>query len=124
MVKANHRQGVLQKTWRYSGRWIWYCLASETIQFLQLVVYLCLGIYWTTVDRQWGQLQMSEAEAEHEDEIGFGQLVPIFLLLLPLLQMVEVYSQQPVAPTTQAHKQGNASDNGQSNNASEQGGEV
>ena len=70
---------------------LWYFLASEAVEIAQLIVWFVLGIYWVTGDRVAGQQVMEPGEIETENRLGFGQLVPLVLLILPLIQFLDSY---------------------------------
>lgn len=67
---------------------IWYLLASEFEGVIEQAVWFVLGIYWTLSDRYWGHYEMDTDEIVAEDSWGFGQFVPVVLLLIPLLQFI------------------------------------
>jgi hypothetical protein len=68
---------------------VWYFLASEAIRVAQLICWFAMGVYWLMIDRRAGREQMSEDEIRKEDAMGFGQLVSLLLLLIPLLTLIE-----------------------------------
>lgn len=70
---------------------IWYFLASEFESVAEQVVWFGLGIYWTLSDRYWGHYEMSPDEIVAEDTWGFGQIVPVVLILIPLLQFIGTF---------------------------------
>jgi len=67
-------------------------LASDVFSVLELTVWFALGCYWTVDDRQKGEAVIASEEKEAEGRLGFGQLVPICLLLLPLFQLLGSYA--------------------------------
>lgn len=67
---------------------IWYLLASEFESLIEQLVWFGLGVYWTLSDRYWGHYEMVTEEIVAEDSWGFGQFVPVVLLLIPLLQFI------------------------------------
>jgi len=88
--------GRAQKWLRETLRWAWYLLASETSDFVESIAWFVLGVFWIWGDeqvRQGGHSIMDDGEREKEESIhGFGQLVPIVLLGIPLLQVFEAYA--------------------------------
>lgn len=72
--------------------WLWNILASELFSVLELIAWFVLGCYWVFQDRSLGHGAMTAEESSAEDKLGFGQLVPIILLLLPLLGVAESYA--------------------------------
>jgi hypothetical protein len=86
------RQGIWNsKACRLLWPGLWYFLASETVEIAQLIVWFILGIYWVASDRVGGQQLMEPGEIETENRWGFGQLVPLVLLILPLIQFLDSY---------------------------------
>ena len=68
---------------------IWYLLASEIFEVGEQIAWFGLGIKWVVDDRRRGHGIMLHDEAVTEDTIGFGQLVPILLLALPIMSFLE-----------------------------------
>lgn len=66
----------------------WYILTSEFETVFEQAVWFALGIYWTLSDRYWGHYEMDADEIVAEDTWGFGQIVPVVLILIPLLQFI------------------------------------
>jgi hypothetical protein len=74
---------------------------SDLEDMLEGIVWFVLGTYWTIKDRNdiknWtfdvkgfeDDLLMPSEEWKKLGQLGFGQLVPLFLLLLPLLSLIE-----------------------------------
>lgn len=67
---------------------IWYLLASEIFEVGERIAWVGLGIKWVVDDRERGHGMLHD-EAVTEDTIGFGQLVPILLLALPVMAFLE-----------------------------------
>lgn len=88
--------GRMQKWLRETLRWAWYALASETSGFIESMAWFGLGVFWIwgdEQDRPGGHSIMDDGERKKEDAIqGFGQLVPIVLLGIPLMQAFEAYA--------------------------------
>jgi hypothetical protein len=70
----------------------WYFFASETVAVLEISVWFSLGLWWLVSDRKNGHSAMDPSEKGAENVLGFGQLVPIFLLLIPILQFFESFA--------------------------------
>ena len=70
----------------------WYFFASETVAVLEISVWFSLGLWWLVSDRKNGHSAMDPSEKGAENALGFGQLVPIFLLLIPILQFFESFA--------------------------------
>ncbi|KAK1752819.1 hypothetical protein QBC47DRAFT_349733 [Echria macrotheca] len=80
---------------------IWDFLSSELIGFAEVIVWVGLGINWVRMDRGAGHELMGDEEKEKEDLWGFGQLVPLFLLILPVVQFFESYETHSRKPKEQ-----------------------
>jgi hypothetical protein len=74
---------------------IWYFLSSELIAFVEVLVWYGLGVSWLFKDRKAGHAIMKDSGAEMK--WGFGQLVPLFLVALPLMQVAESYARHSYA---------------------------
>ena len=69
------------------------------------VVWFALGIYWTVTDRAFihddfypnGTPTMSAKEWASLGSFGFGQLMPLLLLLLPILTVIESWKSKSTA---------------------------
>lgn len=68
---------------------LWYLLSSETFDVLGQITWHVLGYYSLTTDRAWGHGAMVQSEKDEENNMGFGQLVPVCLLGLLLVQLLE-----------------------------------
>jgi hypothetical protein len=64
---------------------------SDTEFMLEMVGWYALGLYWTFTDRSAGHKKMHQDEIWMENHLGFGQLVPLLLLLLAILAGMEGY---------------------------------
>ncbi|KAH8682701.1 hypothetical protein BX600DRAFT_522175 [Xylariales sp. PMI_506] len=89
--------GERTRVWiKFPFRWIWYFFASELFAFLISVTWFILGVFWILAhdqDRQSGQSLMVDDQKSEENMIeGFGQLVPLVLLILPVLQVFEAWA--------------------------------
>lgn len=82
-------------------RFVWHLLSSEFMSFVQTLAWFSLDIYWIfgqipdhLQDRPIGHSLMEDPdERKAEDGItGFGQVIPIILLLIPILQIFEAYA--------------------------------
>jgi hypothetical protein len=74
-----------------------YFLASELASVLEQITWFTLGVYWTWQDRTGGHSLMTNNIAAEEDSWGFGQIVPMLMLLLPLLQFLESWKSKCIA---------------------------
>ncbi|KAH7356763.1 hypothetical protein BKA65DRAFT_214413 [Rhexocercosporidium sp. MPI-PUGE-AT-0058] len=83
---------VIYKPYRYVRRVLlslWYFAASEIFEVAIQIAWFGLGIRWVVEDRKRGHDIMTLDETDVEDSLGFGQLVPILLLALPLMSFLE-----------------------------------
>lgn len=67
---------------------LWYLVASETEAVLEQMAWYGVGVWSTIGDRAYGHELMGSDESALEKGWGFGQLVPLLLLLLPVLQLL------------------------------------
>ena len=95
-IRAIVGTGWAQKYLREMLRWTWYFIVSETLSFIESFVWFGLGVFWIFgdgQDRPEGHSIMADGEVKKENTIqGFGQLVPIVLLGIPLMQVFEAYA--------------------------------
>ena len=73
-------------------RLIWMIWSSRVLIAAQLIIWLVLQIDWLYADRNFGHEFLSSEETALESQWGFGQLVPMFLLLLSFLSALETWS--------------------------------
>lgn len=67
-------------------------LMSAALEIVGMSGWFGAGVYWLLDDRNNGQKLLRQAGAEDENNWnGFGQIVPLFLLLLPTVMAVETY---------------------------------
>jgi hypothetical protein len=74
------------------GWLLWIKEGSETISFLELIVYFSLGIYWTV--GEW--LEANDLMENHRKGAttwGMGQLISLLLLLIPFFRLVDSYTE-------------------------------
>lgn len=98
-------------------RWLNYGLCgfvafwfSDLEAILELIAWFALGMYWTIGDRYRirspatsfpnGTPLISDSEWNLLGSFGFGQMVPLFLLLLPLLTLIESWKGKILRSTT------------------------
>jgi hypothetical protein len=80
----------------YRGmRWvalvIFWFFTSDLEFMLEMVAWYIIGLFWTFSDRRDGHKHMEESELWKENHIGFGQLVPLLLIVLGTLAGMEAY---------------------------------
>lgn len=83
---------IIHKPYRFTRRvllCLWHFAASEIFEVLFQIAWFGLGIRWVVEDRKRGHDIMSDGEKDIEDTLGFGQLVPILLLALPVMSFLE-----------------------------------
>ncbi|EAA34537.2 hypothetical protein GE21DRAFT_129 [Neurospora crassa] len=68
---------------------LWLLKNSKFCQLLENTVWFCLNCYWAVECRRLGQREMEAEEYEAEQAMGFGQIVPVFLLILFVLQVFD-----------------------------------
>ncbi len=71
---------------------IWTLMASEALDVIEVVIWFGFGIEWIKEDRDLGRSLMESEQRKTEDSWGFGQLVPVILLFLPIMQFAESYA--------------------------------
>lgn len=80
------------KGWRKWTRWVWFFFASETLHVLMDgFVWFILGIVWIAGDLEYMTEAAPDVRQKENDIEGFGQLVPLFLVGLPFLQVLTSY---------------------------------
>ncbi|KAL5883580.1 hypothetical protein ACKVWM_002597 [Pyricularia oryzae] len=70
---------------------IWYMIALELRDIVELLYWFGIGIFWLVQDKHFGHAEMEHPQ-EKAQEVGFAQLIPLILLVLPLMQLVESYA--------------------------------
>ena len=68
---------------------VWFLLASDLRDVVEQIIWFSLGLWWLIWDRLIGHELMSREEIAREDTTGFGQLVPLVLLMLPFMTLIE-----------------------------------
>jgi hypothetical protein len=76
----------------YVLRPILYFLTSEFESLLEQVAWFTIGVISVLQNRAFGHSIMDDTEAVLEDSWGFGQLVPVLLLILPLFQFLQSWN--------------------------------
>jgi hypothetical protein len=71
---------------------LWDFLSSDWLSTVQFTFWFMWGCFMLIGDRILGHREMSAEQAAGEDRIGFGQLVPLVLLLLPLMALMDSYA--------------------------------
>lgn len=71
-------------------RVVWYILSSELEALVEMTWWFTWGAYQLIRDRKYGHSIMKDPSIE--DTTGFGQLLPLFLLALPILQIAESHA--------------------------------
>ncbi|KIM19575.1 hypothetical protein M408DRAFT_334344 [Serendipita vermifera MAFF 305830] len=71
--------------------WIYFIFCSMPVEMTAQTVWFCIGTWWTFKDVRLGQSLMSENK---ELDWGFGQIVPILLLMLPIMGAVQAWYDQ------------------------------
>jgi hypothetical protein len=81
------------RVFRKSFSFAWDIFASDVLNILLFVSWFTWGCLSLSETRSLGHKQMSALQAAAEDSVGFGQLGPLVLLLLPLLELLDSYAQ-------------------------------
>src|SRR5204863_3165185 len=70
--------------------YIWFFIvSSEIFGVLFGTTWFILGVYWTVTDRRDGHIEMTADQKTQENRLGFGQLVPLLLLVLSIMTISE-----------------------------------
>ncbi|KAK1836728.1 hypothetical protein QBC39DRAFT_58029 [Podospora conica] len=94
LVVDEEARAQTTKGWRKVTRWVWYLFASELLDILMIMIWFCLGITWIGMDLADVRTWAPEVRAKEENVEGFGQLVPLVLVVLPLFQVLQSYCAQ------------------------------
>jgi hypothetical protein len=65
--------------------------AEMAESFAAVILYLCLALPWGTFCISYYRIRASEKVKDGESTLSFGQLVPLFLLVLPGLAGLNIY---------------------------------
>jgi hypothetical protein len=77
---------------------IWFAFWSNFLDLVYYALWFGLGCFFTDSDRTGGQILMSNHEKAREAETGFGQLIPIFFFVLPVIAFTEAYNDHRKQP--------------------------
>jgi hypothetical protein len=95
-LKRDLKQGTLKdlmyKMVKYITLPVFFFFTSEVEFVVEMMAWYALGLYWTFTDRQAGHKRMKPDDIATENHVGFGQLVPLLLLLLAFLAFSEQYT--------------------------------
>lgn len=88
--KPHQKESSARKAFRRLLLGLWYLVSSETGNVVVQIVWHGLGYWWLFSDRTLGQSEwMTADQAAEENGLSFGQLVPLLLLLLLIMQLLE-----------------------------------
>ncbi|KAF2010043.1 hypothetical protein BU24DRAFT_414484 [Aaosphaeria arxii CBS 175.79] len=76
------------KTIAYAWRMYVY---SDAMELLTMLGWYTANLYWLIEDKKEGSRWMSDEQWTIENEYGFGQIVPLVLLVLPIMTFLEAY---------------------------------
>jgi hypothetical protein len=76
---------------------LWYFFTSDFEFMIEMIAWYGLGLYWTFSDRKAGRRHMDTSEMSKENHIGFGQLVPLLLIVLATLAAMESFTCKPLS---------------------------
>jgi hypothetical protein len=73
-----------------------FCWFSEILELLEMLAWFIVNCYWVFQNRQnaasvYGTSRKGLQERAKEDEWGFGQIVPLLLLMLPVMVFSSTY---------------------------------
>lgn len=71
--------------------WILILLLSSTWTVFEQLVWFSIGTWVLYSDLSWGRSLLSKEQLQIEKEWGFGQLVPLLLLMLPFMNAAQAY---------------------------------
>ncbi|KAK3396557.1 hypothetical protein B0T20DRAFT_275183 [Sordaria brevicollis] len=86
------RQWIIRPSIAVLSR-LWLIRNSSFFSLLELTAWFCVFFSWTIQCRVVGENQMTRDEREAEQAMGFGQIVPVFLLVLFVLQMADSFNE-------------------------------
>ncbi|KAF2750511.1 hypothetical protein M011DRAFT_244853 [Sporormia fimetaria CBS 119925] len=81
IIRMLKRIGVLLRFWSF----------SEVTELATMLAWFSANFYFTIEDKKAGATLMSALEWRRETSMGFGQIVPLVLLMLPFMTFSEVY---------------------------------
>lgn len=84
----SHRSGCLRLLTAFYIHFVTYAESAES--FAASIVYLCLALPYGITLIIGTRLSMHDEVIAGERRLTFGQLVPLFLLILPILQVLEM----------------------------------
>jgi hypothetical protein len=93
-LNKSDKRSCIQSVYRGTRRValiIWWLLTSDLEFMLEMVAWYIIGLYWMFSDRNDGHRHMEGSEIWKENHIGFGQLVPLLLIVLGTLAGMEAY---------------------------------
>ncbi|KAH7130407.1 hypothetical protein B0J11DRAFT_523121 [Dendryphion nanum] len=70
--------------------WRFYAF-SATLELAFMFIWFGANIYWIVVDKLDAKTWMFDKEWKRENDWGFGQIVPVVLLMLPLMTFAETW---------------------------------
>jgi hypothetical protein len=72
----------------------WYWICSEFAELLESTVWFIANCYWVVGDRAldvYGDSALGKKEQAKENYWGFGQIVPLLLLMLPVMTFIATW---------------------------------
>lgn len=93
----------LLKGTKHIFAWLWILRASQFVTLVEVIIWTGLYYKWSFESITWGHESMEEEELEAEGAWGFGQIVPVFLLTLLVLQFFNSLWGKSVRPLVQKH---------------------
>ncbi|KAF2871775.1 hypothetical protein BDV95DRAFT_48875 [Massariosphaeria phaeospora] len=69
-----------------------FWIYADVTELLVMLLWFGLNCWWAFANRAAGQALMGAGEWRRENQWGFGQLVPMLLLMLPAMAFLEAYT--------------------------------
>lgn len=89
-----HHLPTVIKIWKGVGKLalLWrFWLFSDATELATMLAWFIANCYWTISDKLVGYEILSDEEWRRENEMGFGQIVPLVLLMLPVMTFIDAY---------------------------------
>lgn len=81
MIRNIRKAALIWRFWSF----------SDVTELVTMLAWFVANTYWTWQDKLAGYRLMNQKEWTRENEMGFGQIVPLVLLMLPLMVFMETY---------------------------------
>jgi hypothetical protein len=81
LIRSTRKAALIWRFWTF----------SDVTELVTMLAWFIANTYWTWQDKSAGYGLMSQKEWTRENVMGFGQIVPLVLLMLPLMVFLETY---------------------------------